>query len=66
MYLQTDAIVRAFQSEEMKSAGVTLDCLEIGNEADYYEGQGRREHGKWSIGDYVIKCVFLVEMLTKR
>ncbi|KZP27312.1 glycoside hydrolase family 79 protein [Athelia psychrophila] len=35
-YLETKAIVQAFASSAVKSAGITLDFLEIGNEADLY------------------------------
>ncbi|TFY74559.1 hypothetical protein EWM64_g9455 [Hericium alpestre] len=41
-FLETQAIVQAFTSPAMKTAGVTLQAMEIGNEADLYGNNGHR------------------------
>lgn len=40
----------------MKDAGVTLSCLEIGNEPNFYVALDKREEG-WDVNDYVDKFV---------
>lgn len=37
-FLEARAISQAFASSSVKNAGVTLEALEIGNEADFYAG----------------------------
>ena len=53
-YLQTIAIVKAFTSPAFKKNGITLQAIEIGNEADIYTNadHGERPQG-YSIKDYV-------------
>ena len=46
------AITGAFSSPEINAAGVFLDRLEIGNEADLYTSNGLRKKG-WGLSDYV-------------
>ncbi|KAF7975738.1 hypothetical protein HWV62_8721 [Athelia sp. TMB] len=41
-YLETKAIVKAFASAAVKNAKITLDFIEIGNEADLYVKNGGR------------------------
>ncbi|KAF7967476.1 hypothetical protein HWV62_34077 [Athelia sp. TMB] len=41
-YLETKAIVKAFTSAAVKNAGITLDFIEVGNEADMYVSNGGR------------------------
>ena len=55
-YLETQAIVQAFESSAVKSAGITLDFLEIGNEADLYVHNGGRMNS-WGPTQYVPQCV---------
>jgi len=54
--LQTRSIIKAFSSPAMKAAEVTLDCLEIGNEADLYKNNGQRPTN-WTVNEYVPKLV---------
>ncbi|KAJ7089061.1 glycoside hydrolase family 79 protein [Mycena epipterygia] len=42
VFLETQAIVTAFASSAFTQAGITLDNLELGNEADLYSGNGLR------------------------
>ncbi|KAJ7717723.1 glycoside hydrolase family 79 protein [Mycena maculata] len=41
-FLETKAIVKAFASSAVRDAGITLDFLELGNEADLYLDNGLR------------------------
>lgn len=45
-------IMRAFDSSAVKSSGVILDLIEIGNEADIYEFTGLRS-SDWTVEKYV-------------
>lgn len=56
-FLEARAIKNAFASSEMKSAGVKLEAVEIGNEADLYGGNGHRNPSTWTIQEYVKECV---------
>ncbi|KAJ7216001.1 glycoside hydrolase family 79 protein [Mycena pura] len=42
VFLETQAIVKAFASSAFTQKGITLDNLELGNEADLYSGNGLR------------------------
>lgn len=55
-YLETQAIVKAFDSSAVKAAGITLDFLEIGNEADLYVKNGGRKK-PYGPAQYVTECV---------
>ena len=52
-YLEARAIKNAFSSSAVKAAGVTLDFIEIGNEADLYKSNGLRDPSTWTIQEYV-------------
>ena len=52
-FLEAQALHAAFQSEEVRSKGVTLDFVEIGNEPDLYSNNGARSAATWSIEEYV-------------
>lgn len=52
-YLETKAIIKAFDSPAVKAAGITLDFLEIGNEADLYVHNGGRKKNTWGPTQYV-------------
>lgn len=54
--LETKSIVKAFNSAAVKAAGITLDFLEIGNEADLYVNNGGRKT-PWGPTEYVKECV---------
>jgi len=41
-FLEARSIVKAFASSAIKNAGITLDAIEIGNEADLYKNNGLR------------------------
>ena len=41
-FLEAKAIIRAFHAPAIKSAGIVLDAIEIGNEADLYMNNGAR------------------------
>ncbi|KAI0059203.1 hypothetical protein BV25DRAFT_1908823 [Artomyces pyxidatus] len=47
-FLETQAISKAFTSSAVKSAGITLAAIEIGNEADLYANNGARTSG-WNL-----------------
>ncbi len=40
--LEAQSLVKAFNSQEMKTADVILDFIELGNEADVYRNNGLR------------------------
>lgn len=48
-YLEARSIAKAFSSTAVKDAGVTLDFLEIGNEADGFSSV----RTNWSVAEYV-------------
>ncbi|PBK65665.1 glycoside hydrolase family 79 protein [Armillaria solidipes] len=50
-FLAARSIASAFSSPAMKDAGVTLDFVEIGNEADWYINNGARP-SNWTSVDY--------------
>lgn len=56
-FLEAKAIVKAFASTAVKAAGITLDFIEIGNEADLYNGNGDRP-SSYSVAQYVPEFVF--------
>ncbi|KAI0686429.1 glycoside hydrolase family 79 protein [Cytidiella melzeri] len=47
-----NSILKAFSSATVRQAGVFLDLLEIGNEADLYANNGLRPSG-WTVAEYV-------------
>ena len=46
------AIARAFRTSAVKASGVTLDLIEVGNEADLFRSNGLRP-SNWTVEDYV-------------
>ncbi|KAI9567289.1 glycoside hydrolase family 79 protein [Boletus coccyginus] len=52
VYLETKALIQAFESPAVKSKGITLNLIEVGNEADLYHHNGGR-NGSWSVDEYV-------------
>ncbi|KAJ7158873.1 glycoside hydrolase family 79 protein [Mycena filopes] len=42
VFLETQAIINAFNTPAVQNAGITLDFLELGNEADLYKNNGLR------------------------
>lgn len=52
VFLQTKSIIKAFASSAIKNAGIVLDALEIGNEADLYKNNGLRS-STYNISNYV-------------
>ncbi|KZV62776.1 glycoside hydrolase family 79 protein [Peniophora sp. CONT] len=63
-YLQTVAICKAFTSSAMMTAGVTLQAIEIGNEADFYHNNGVR-NSSYSILNYVPEWTTFATNVTK-
>ncbi|TDL25597.1 glycoside hydrolase family 79 protein, partial [Rickenella mellea] len=53
-FLEAQSIKNAFASSAVKNAGITLDFIEIGNEADLYAhaNNGARNPSTWSISEY--------------
>ncbi|KAG6879675.1 hypothetical protein C0992_012973 [Termitomyces sp. T32_za158] len=51
-FLQAKSIVRAFSSSAIRNAGIVLDAIEIGNEADLYRNNGARARS-YNIAQYV-------------
>jgi hypothetical protein len=50
-FLEARSIVKAFSSSAIKAAGIVLDSIEIGNEADFYGGGARSS--PWTPTQYV-------------
>ena len=61
-FLEAQAIVNAFASPVIASAGILLDAIEIGNEADFYRMNGRRPKS-FTPTQYVMECVILFSHL---
>ncbi|KAF8133070.1 glycoside hydrolase family 79 protein [Mycena galopus ATCC 62051] len=53
---QTKAIIAAFASPALKNAGITLDLLELGNEADLYGHHGLRPKN-YTISQYTAEWI---------
>ncbi|KIY53036.1 glycoside hydrolase family 79 protein [Fistulina hepatica ATCC 64428] len=51
-YLEADAALRAFATPDIADQGITLDYIEIGNEADLYMDNGFRS-SSYNVSDYV-------------
>ena len=50
-FLEAQAIKNAFDTAAVKLAGVTLEFVEIGNEADLYPNNGARD-GSFNVAEY--------------
>lgn len=59
-FLEARAIKSAFQSSEVIGKGITLEAVEIGNEADLYGNNGHRDPSTWNIHEYVDQCVIFL------
>ena len=57
-FLEAKALVKAFESSSIKNAGVVLEAIEIGNEADLYSHNGARSKD-FTSREYVAECVFM-------
>lgn len=55
-FLSAQSILKAFASEPVRTAGITLDAIEIGNEADLYSHQNKRV-STYDISRYVQEWV---------
>ncbi|KAN0093122.1 glycoside hydrolase family 79 protein [Tylopilus felleus] len=51
-YLETKALIQALESPAVKEKGITLNFIEVGNEADLYHNNGGR-NSSWSVFEYV-------------
>jgi hypothetical protein len=56
-FLETTAIANAFTSTTFRDAGITLEAIEIGNEADLYTSNGARS-SSFNVQQYVTQYVF--------
>ncbi|KAJ7464179.1 glycoside hydrolase family 79 protein [Mycena latifolia] len=56
VFLETQAIVSAFSSPAIQNAGITLDFLELGNEADIYKNNGLRA-STYSVSQYTTEWI---------
>ncbi|KAJ7635010.1 glycoside hydrolase family 79 protein [Roridomyces roridus] len=63
VFLETQAIINAFASSDITSAGITLDNLELGNEADLYVNHNMRPQG-YNIQQYAAQWIALATNLT--
>jgi hypothetical protein len=57
-FLEAKSLVEAFASPAVKNAGITLDAIEIGNEADLYMNNGAKPK-TYTSTQYVKECVYL-------
>jgi hypothetical protein len=57
-FLEAKALVNAFNSSPIKDAGIVLEAIEIGNEADLYSNNGARPKDFTST-EYVAECVLI-------
>ncbi|KAJ7634965.1 glycoside hydrolase family 79 protein [Roridomyces roridus] len=63
VFLETQAIISAFASSAFTQAGITLDNLELGNEADLYTNNGLRTSG-FNIQQYTTQWIQFATNLT--
>ncbi|KAJ7227044.1 glycoside hydrolase family 79 protein [Mycena pura] len=64
VFLETQAIVNAFASSAIQDAGITLDFLELGNEADLYNSNGLRA-SSYNVAQYTTEWISFATNLTK-
>lgn len=57
-FLEAQAIVNAFSSPAIKDAGIVLEAIEIGNEADFYM-KNRVRPKTFTSKQYVAECVLI-------
>ncbi|KAJ6494713.1 glycoside hydrolase family 79 protein [Mycena vitilis] len=63
-FLETQAIINAFSSPAVKNAGITLEFLELGNEADLYKNNGLR-NSSYSVSQYTTEWITFATNLTR-
>ncbi|PPQ64596.1 hypothetical protein CVT26_001994 [Gymnopilus dilepis] len=63
-YLSAQSILKAFASPAVKSAGIMLDGIEIGNEADLYAYNGLRQ-STYTVMDYVNEWTAFARNITE-
>ncbi|KAJ7052496.1 glycoside hydrolase family 79 protein [Mycena amicta] len=63
-FLETQAVITAFQSSAMQASGVILDSLELGNEADLYRNNGLRT-SSYGISQWTPEWITFATNLTK-
>ncbi|KAJ7274489.1 glycoside hydrolase family 79 protein [Mycena haematopus] len=63
VFLETKAIITAFASPALKNAGITLDFLELGNEADLYKNNGLRP-SNYSVSQYTAEWITFATNMT--
>jgi hypothetical protein len=51
-YLETVALMKAFDSPAVVEKGIKLKFIEVGNEADLYHNNGGR-NSSWNVQEYV-------------
>ncbi|KAJ7363940.1 glycoside hydrolase family 79 protein [Mycena albidolilacea] len=64
VFLETQAILAAFASPALANAGITLDFLELGNEADLYRNNGLRS-SSYSISQYTAEWITFATNMTR-
>jgi len=52
-YLEAESIRKAFDSPAVQNLGISLEFLEIGNEADLYGKHSAREASTWNVKLYL-------------
>lgn len=62
-YLETSAIANAFISTTFRNAGITLEAIEIGNEADLYTSNGARS-SSFNVQQYVTEWTTFARNVT--
>ncbi|KAJ7674198.1 hypothetical protein B0H17DRAFT_1208221 [Mycena rosella] len=63
-FLETQAIITAFASPALKNAGITLDFLELGHEADFYNANGDRA-SNYSVSQYTAEWITFATNMTR-
>lgn len=58
-YLEACAVANAFTSNTFRDANITLEAIEIGNEADLYTSNGAR-NSSFNVQQYVTQYVYTV------
>ncbi|KAJ7127152.1 glycoside hydrolase family 79 protein [Mycena epipterygia] len=63
-FLETQAIIKAFSSPALVNAGITLDFLELGNEADLYNSNGLRA-STYNVAQYTAEWITFATNMTQ-
>ncbi|KAJ6577181.1 hypothetical protein B0H19DRAFT_1118496 [Mycena capillaripes] len=64
VFLETQAIIKAFSSPAFKRARITLDFLELGNEADFYNANGDRA-SDYDVSQYTAEWITFATNMTR-